>query len=502
MAPSCPETFTVRQPKLVLTKSSLNRDGSDSLSDQIYRLVKIAIQNGTLHAGAKLPSTREMAEQLSVSRPTVFASIDQLSKEGYIQVRPGSGIYVAANLLFDSPDAKSDSQNSPPITLSRYAQLLQAQPVDQRGEFDEPEIAFYPWRPAFDQFPKIEWARTLGRVGRNLDNQEMDHAREPQGSGKLRKQISQLVAKYRGLECSEDQVVLTMGLNHAIDLISRLHLESHSQVLLEDPGYHIARQIIALSGAVVRPGPLDGEGMVIPNTKTKIDLLYLTPSHQFPTGVTMSLKRRLDILAWATESNTIIAEDDYDSEYQLHSKPIPALMSLDKNSQVLYAGTLNQMMFPGLSVGYLIVPPRLVETYLMAKRFGGEPLPLQLQNAISEFLEQGELERHMRRQQSIYSERRAVLTEELKRTFGKSVELNGSDAGVFILARFKKCPKDDVVMQRSQALDVGLIPTRMFYQNSKSAPFGEYILGFGNLSLEQMSFAAQSCPLNRTKVAP
>lgn len=196
----------------------------------------------------------------------------------------------------------------------------------------------------------------------------------------------------------------------------------------------------------------------------------------------MSLKRRLEILAWSAENKTIIAEDDYDSEYQIRGKPVPALMSLDKNGLVLYAGTFNQLMFPGLSLGYLIVPPQLVELYIAAKGLSGEPLPQQLQNAISDFIEHGELERHMQKLKSAYTERKNTLVEELSKAFGKRVEVSGQGAGVFVLARFDFNLAEVEVQQRAARHDVGIISTSMFYQNQKMWPKGEYILGYGNLT--------------------
>ncbi|MBX9573850.1 MAG: PLP-dependent aminotransferase family protein [Candidatus Obscuribacterales bacterium] len=468
-----------RRRTLILSEKLLNRDINESLSDQIYGVFKNAIQEGLLLPGAKLPSTREISEQLGVSRPTVFASMDRLSNEGYIRVLAGSGMYIGEYVKFE-PENERGSFSAP---LSSYAQLLCGH-KSSISETREPEIAFFPWRPAFDQFPKVEWARSLGREARNLDTEAMDHAKEPQGSQSLRKRISQFVSKYRGIDCSEDQVILTMGLNNAIDLVGRLHLDSNSQVLIEDPGYHLARKIFGLTGAVVRPGALDGEGMLVPRSKSKIALAYLTPSHQFPTGITMSLRRRLEILAWAAANNVLIAEDDYDSEYQIGSKPQPALMSLDKKGLVLYAGTFNQLMFPGLSLGYLIVPAGLVEMYVLAKQFGGEPIPQQMQNAICGFIELGELDRHIRRQQLIYAERRQVLSEELRKAFGKRVQLSGLDTGVFLLARFKAEIEEQEVIERALANGIGLVSTRVFYQNPANWPNGEYILGFGNLSPE------------------
>ncbi len=464
--------------------------GTDSLSDQIYGIFKKAIQQGQLQPGSKLPSTREISEKLGVSRPTVFVSIDQLAMEGYIEVRSGSGVYVREHLNFEQTSAANTEIVAP---LSRYAQFLQNSKncLREGASLPEPEISFYPWRPAFDQFPKTGWARQLGREGRNIDVPEMDLTKEPQGSRSLRKQISQLVSKYRGLECSEDQVILTMGLNNALDLVGRMHLETNSQVLVEDPGYHLARQIFGLTGAVVRPGPLDDEGMLLPRTKTKIDLAYITPSHQFPTGITMSLKRRLEILAWSAENKTIIAEDDYDSEYQIGGKPVPALMSLDKNGLVLYVGTFNQLMFPGLSLGYLIVPPQLVELYVAAKGLSGEPLPQQLQNAVCDFIEQGELERHMRKLKSAYTERRNTLVEELSKVFGKRVEVSGQEAGVFILARFNSNLPEKEVQRRAARQDVGILSTSIFYQNQKKWTQGEFILGYGNLTPAQIRDGVQ-----------
>lgn len=462
-------------------KLKLNRRSNVDLSAQLYESLKQRILDGELTAGERMPSSRELAAQLKISRPTVAVCLEQLEQEGYIELKHGSGTYVSSQVSAKAPST-AGHKTTPLSSYARAIEKAEAQ-KESMSSAAEPEIAFYCWRPALDQFPHEQWARILGRHARLSDRELSDAPLDHRGETALRQAIAKLVLRFRGVKCSADQVIIVSGLSQAIDLVGRLHLEAGKTAVVEEPGYHNARKSFAALGAKIISAPVDEEGLQVESLlkrKAAPGLVYVTPSHQFPTGQTMSLARRLQLLDWARSQATIILEDDYDSEYQKVGKPIPALMSLDKHGSVIYAGTLNQLMFPALGLAYLVVPPHLVSLYSEARAFAGAPLPPHLQRAVAQFIDEGHLDRHIKRLRSLYDERRQILLDELQAKLGGQVTICGADSGVFILARFKTKLSTAEFLKRAQKAGVGLADTSMLYAG-KAQP-NEYILGFGSLS--------------------
>lgn len=478
----------------------LNRRSAISLSSQLYEQLKELILSGSLKAGEQIPSTRELAGELKISRPTVTVCLEQLAKEGYVELRQGLGTFVLEQLKLQGThflvetagrSTPSKKKTSAPeelrFPLSDYARFLQTQTLNDIQSATEPEISFYCWRPALDQFPLTEWARLIGRHAREADVDSLDAHFEPAGCLELREAIADLVGKYRGVSCMPDQVIVTMGLNQALEIAARLHLMAGSTAVVENPGYHLVSSLFQSQKAKLLAAPVDEQGLdvgFLQRLRQPVNLLYLTPSHQFPTGVTMPLARRLQLLDWAARNDTLLLEDDYDSEYQAVGKPTPALMSLDKTGRVIYVGTLNQLMFPALAVGYLIVPAPLAPIYVTARQLAGEQLPPFVQMAIAEFMNGGQLDRHIRKLRNLYGERRQVLIDSLIKQFGDKVTLSGTEAGVFVLASFQSRFSTKQIIERATKLGVGLTTTELFYQHL--APEGEFILGFGNLSATQI----------------
>jgi len=487
-------------------KLKLNRRSKVDLSAQLYESLKGLILDGALTAGERMPSSRELSAQLKVSRPTVAVCLEQLQQEGFIELKHGSGTYVSeqvgvktsARVGGKNRTGKAESESSKTAdrakarkttALSSYARAIEraAGGPDLFSSGAEPEIAFYCWRPALDQFPHEQWARILGRHARLSANDTADTNLDHRGEKALRKAIAQLVLRFRGVKCSEEQIIIVNGLSQAIDLVGRLHLENGTTAVVEEPGFDNARKAFAAFGAKIISAPVDDEGLNIDNLlkgKNAPGLVYVTPSHQFPTGQTMSLARRLQLLDWAHKRSALILEDDYDSEYQKTGKPIPALMSLDDEGAVIYAGTLNQLMFPSLGLAYLVVPPHLVALYTEARAYAGAPLPPHLQNAIAQFIDDGDLDRHIKRLRNLYDERRQILLNELSSKLPGQVTISGSESGVFILARFKTKLSTAEFLKRARKAGVGLADTSMFYTGK--APANEYILGFGSLNERQI----------------
>lgn len=483
----------------------LNRRSSQDLSQQLYEQIKGLVLSGNLRPGARIPSSRDLAQHLKVSRPTVAAGLAQLEAEGYLNVVHGSGVYVSPELpgwrRRDVPGKETlkkaargsgrgrgsaGSEGTTEYQLSAYGTFVRQFSENFDGIAPkEPEIAFYCWRPALDQFPSVEWARMVGKHARSCAETDFDDTAEPAGLPALRAAIANLALRFRGVHCTSEQVIILNGVNQGIDLVARMHLESGVSAAVEDPGYHVARQLFSASGARVIPIAVDEAGLRVSDlratgTRRNCRVLYVTPSHQFPTGATMTLARRLELLQWAKQAGAVVLEDDYDSEFHASVKPTPALMSLDKHESVLYLGALNQLMFPSLGLAYLIAPPSMVPTYTRARDLTGVQLPPHLQAAIAEFIDSGLLDRHVKRLSNLYSQRREVLVAALEKHLGQQVAVTGASAGVFVLATFDTRLSVEEIRKRALLAGVGLTDTRPFYAGKQSVR--EFILGFGSLS--------------------
>lgn len=470
----------------------LNRRSQQELSQQLYDQVKRLVLSGSLRPGERIPSSRDLAARLKVSRPTVAAGLAQLQAEGYLDVVHGSGVYVSSQLPNQKAKAQSFDGAGPSgqtVSVSSFGKFIDTINQDFAGLTQkEPEIAFYCWRPALDQFPSTEWARIVGKHARSCQYTDFDDTAQPQGMPQLRAALSRLVQRFRGVACKSDQVIVVNGLNQGLDLAARLHLDSGTTAGVENPGYHAARFLFTASGAKVVPIAVDDAGLQVDQLRKapgkNCRLLYVTPSHQFPTGATMPLSRRLELLQWAKSTGATILEDDYDSEFHTTAKPIPALMSLDKADRVIYLGALNQLMFPSLGLSYLIVPPHLVSTYTRARELTGVQLPPHLQEAIAEFVDSGHLDRHVKRLAVLYSERRQALLDSLEKHLKGKVSVQGTSAGVFVLASFKTRLSSQEILRRALSAGVGLTDTRPFYATATQAK--EFILGFGSLTEEEI----------------
>lgn len=485
----------------------LDKDSDLELSQQIYEQIKDAVLDGRLKPGERISSSRELSEELSISRPTVAASYEQLALEGYIEMRHGSGTFVCQSLKAPlsarkrlvSPRALRGRSVSDFRRTAEVNALEGAEQARKTGKSEKAEIAFQYGCPSLEHFPHAQWARIVGRIARDASADELANVREGSGHIRLRQAIADTVQKFRGLTVSAEQVIVVNGVNQGLDLVARLQLTPGSVVVTEDPGYQFAAQVFKANSARLLPLPLDGEGIMLEreknNSKNKGDalldktrLLYVTPSHQFPHGVTMSLARRLELLAFAKRNSAMILEDDFDSEYQASGKPIPALMSLDKADCVVYSGSFNQLVFPSLNIGYLLVPKSLISVYGQGRRLLGEQANLQMQIALAEFIESGELERHWRRMKAIYSEKRNALLSALDKHMAGAYRLDGDQCGVFVRLILRTRHSAAELTKRALAKGVRIFSTCEFYadESAVDVPTNEYIFGFGNLTEQEI----------------
>ena len=302
-----------------------------------------------------------------------------------------------------------------------------------------------------------------------------DYADQSAGYEPLRNEIAAYVSRSRAVRCTPEQVLIVNGSAQGIDLCARLLLEAGDEVAVENPGYHGAHRIFAGYGARMRPARIDENGIVIGDLGKKARLVYVTPSHQFPTGVAMSLTRRLELIEWSRCNNAVIIEDDYDSEYRYSGPPLPSLQGLATGVAVIYIGTFSKVMFPSLRIGYVIAPESLVARLRRAKWLADRHTPVPEQAALADFIAEGHLERHIRRMRRIYGERRGALVESLDRHFGDGVQIHGDAAGMHVLVRFK----DQRIAERAEEAKVQLISSGAYYLTEP--PGGEFVLGFSSI---------------------
>ncbi|MBE9077872.1 PLP-dependent aminotransferase family protein [Romeria aff. gracilis LEGE 07310] len=467
---------------------ALTPHSSTSLHRQLYDALRQAILTGRLAPQQRLPSTRALAKALSIARSTVTQSYEQLLSEGYLQTVVGSGTYVCDQLpddLLRSQSVPTASKPAPTsIQLSSYGASLADLAHPATAE-PAAEISFRYGRPALDQFPLEQWRKLLSLHCRHHD--WLDYAADPMGYGPLRSAIAHYLSQARAVHCNPEQILITNGTQQAIYLTARLLLEPGERVAFEDPGYLSARRIFESQGARLLPITVDGAGFQVSHLEEvseAVRLVYVTPSHQFPTGAVLSLARRLALLAWAERTGSLIVEDDYDSEYRYEGRPIPALQGLGLGQSVLYMGTFSKVLFPALRIGYIVLPLALVEVFSRAKWLADRQTPALEQAVLADFIAEGHLERHIRRMRSRYDQRRQTLVAALKEVFCDRVTILGENAGLHLMVRFQTELQDAELIARAAQAGVGLISAQSHYLAGGEGH--EFIFSYSELSEEKI----------------
>jgi GntR family transcriptional regulator / MocR family aminotransferase len=445
----------------------------------IYGALRTEILEGRLRPGSRLPSSRDLASQYRLSRGTIVTAFEQLKSEGYIDGKIGSGSYVskvlpeqllqvgssrvatpAASHLSRHSGAEAEARQRsrgdrrPQRNLSEYARRLQLfPPPDARHT-----RAFRAYVPALDLFPTTLWARITARRLRTATASLLLGC-DPLGYRPLREAIAGYLRTARGVRCGYEQVVIVSGVQEALDLSARLFLNPGDRLCLENPGYIGATRVFAAMGAEMIPAPVDEEGIVLDQRATRgVRLIYVTPGHQFPLGITMSLSRRLQLLELAERSDALIFEDDYDSEYRYSGRPMPALQGLDRAGRVLYAGTFSKTLFPSLRLGYLVVPVDLVSVFHSAKAVTNRHAPLLDQAVLCDFITEGHWGRHLRRMREAYSERLSVLLENAKQKLDGLLEVSSIEAGLQTVGWLGAGIDDEAATKAAAARQVEVIP--------------------------------------------
>lgn len=472
----------------------VDRDAPEALHKQVCESLRSSILEGRLSPGARLPSSRALAGDLGVSRNTVLLAFEQLLAEGYLRARVGSGTQVARDLPVDLLEERT--RPAPPRIdpegreLSDRGRRLASVPFTTRRLWG----AVRPFQcglPALDQFPARTWATIASRRLRQRSAETLSY-HDPRGWPALRSAIAEHLSLARGVDCEPDQVLITSGTQQAIDLCSRVLLDPGDVAWMEDPGYMGARAALVGSGARVVGVPVDEEGMTLargagPHEAPK--LIYTTPTHQFPTGVTMSLARRLELLRFASERRCWVLEDDYDSEFRFEGTPVTALQGLDRAGRVLYLGSFSKTLAPALRLGFLVLPEDLVDPLLAARVVADQQSPLFEQVVMADFIQEGHFARHVRRMRKLYRQRRDILVRELEKHLSGLIEIEATDTGVHLIARLPAGIDDRAVARAAVEHGVEVVPLSHYSEHLPDV--GGLVLGYGAYNERQLTEAAE-----------
>jgi len=412
--------------------------GRKNLSREIYRQIAHAILDGRLRPGDRLSPSRELAEALDVSRMTVNVAYERLAGEGFVTSRQGAGTFVSESV------GRIAHQGA----RQRSGGALQAQPIWQSVPVQNPfaQPAHYDFRtglPDATLFPHRTWRRCVAQSLLSIGSTAGVYG-EPAGLEDLRLAIVRQIGFSRGVEASADDIVVTSGTQQALDIIARVLLSPGDTIAVERPGYFLPGLLFNSMGLRVVNVPVDKEGIVVSALPHRARAVYVTPSHQFPLAVAMTLRRRLALLAWAERNHAAIIEDDYDSEFRFGGRPLDPLQSIDAKGHVIYVGSFSKTMLPTLRLGFLIAPPSLKKALLSAKFVSDWHTSGLAQSALARFMEEGSFARHVRKMTGVYREREAMITDIVSRDFGEHLELLPSEAGLHVAAFARTATVDQI----------------------------------------------------------
>jgi GntR family transcriptional regulator / MocR family aminotransferase len=465
---------------------SLDEKSDAPLYRQIYDTIRRSILSGGLSSGRQLPASRLLAKQLGVSRMTVVNAYEQLLAEGYLEGRSGAGTFVSAHLpeeFLQASGFKVLERQEKPLTrkviFSEYgSKVTQNSKIILRHHSATALVPFQHGVAAIDEFPFGVWAKIAQKWQKSPPAPVLSYGNAV-GFQPLREAIAAHLAAARGVRCTPEQIIITNGTQQALDLISRIFLSRSDDVCLEDPGYIGARDIFATTGARIVPVPIDDEGFDLQTARKrsqKARLIYVTPSHQFPLGMTMSLARRLSLLEWARERDAFVIEDDYNSEYRYSGRPLAALQGLDRDGRVIYVGTFSKTIFPALRLGYLVAPTDLIEVFAAARALTDLHSPSIEQAVLAEFIAERHFVRHIRRMRGMYEERQQILIEEARKNLKGMLEVAPAEAGMHLIGWLPQGISDGEVSRRAAETDLNLAPVSVYCINQKLR--GGLLLGY------------------------
>ena len=475
--------------------SGIQLDPQQGLARQLYQALRERILDGRLQRRTRLPASRDLASLLGISRNTVTRAFDQLYAEGYIEGRIGAGTYVAelsgATRPTPAPSAQAQLSGS---TQSAALQLLQNHHLNP--PLSGPPRAFRVGVPAFDLFPFETWARLSARFWRKPSPARLGYG-DPAGDWQLRELIAAYLRNSRGLHCDPAQIIVTNGAQQAISLCAQLLVTPGARVAVENPGYRAAGHALAIAGAQLCGVAVDGEGLDT-DALEEVEgcrLVYLTPSHQYPTGITLSLARRLQLLEWAERNNGLIIEDDYDGEYRYSGTPLAPLAALDRQGRVLYVGTFCKIAFPALRLGYLVLPPALAEAFAQRRALDMRHSEIGTQAVMAEFIAAGHFQRHIRRMRTAARSRRDALLAGWPADVPGCAPLPVVEAGLHLCVRVDSLARERVLISAAERVGVEISALSSYWLPDSRTPDDQragLVLGFAAVPEAQISEALQA----------
>lgn len=460
------------------------------LAEQIRRL----ILDGRLRPGALMPSSRALCESLKISRSTVVESYDHLKAEGYLETRGGLGTAVSRRLP-PPPVSKPEVKNVEIVEPSRrlitgisaLARRVQTMPK-LHPTTPICEITFRHWDICYEVASPHPLAQIYAKLSKKDDQELFEYASDPLGYPLLRECIVRSLYRSRGVKCAAEQILVVNGLQQALSLIARIHVERGDLLAVENPGYVPIVRTFEFEGATAYPINVDADGIQVERLEAaneRFRLVYTTPTHQFPSGVRLSLTRRLQLLSWAAKTGTLIVEDEHDSEFCFEQQ-VPALKALDDSEQVIFVGTFVKVLFPSMSLAYMVLPRSLVSIYSQVRELSSDQPSTLLQASLAQLMHEGLLSRHVRKLRHVYAQRRSALLQALAQYFGNRATVSGENAGLHLMVRFGTGLSTEEIVTKAAEAGVGLTSTEGFYFSGGVPPNAEFILGYGNLQDRQI----------------
>jgi GntR family transcriptional regulator / MocR family aminotransferase len=464
----------------------LDRASRTPLTRQIYTQVRSAVLSGALRPGTRMPSSRAMASKLGVARASVVLAYEHLHAEGYVESRHGSGTFIAGDLIGLASRRRGvlrATKRPVPTSAQGFSDF-------ERSAVQSDARPFNTGRTLIDARTAQAWRSLTHRAVRLLGANDLGYT-DPAGLAELRENICDYLRAARAVRCDPEQIVITAGTQQAIDIAIRVLLAPGDEVWIEDPGYPLTHAQLLLAKARPHPIPVDAQGLVVDaglRMAPRARVAFVTPSHQFPTGVALSMARRLELLAWARQNGTFIVEDDYTSEFRYSGPPPASLQGLDNAEQVIYVGTLNKALFPGLRIGYAVVPRALLQAFVGA-RYLIDRQPATLQQAVvSEFMHHGHFAAHIRRMRQLYRQQRDALAETLMRRAADWLDVAVPDQGMHLVAYLRAGRSDIAIEAAAQRAGIVVRAISRFYRAASPRP--GLMLGFSGFPRQLIGPAA------------
>lgn len=443
----------------------LDRNSGTPFYEQIYQALIKEILSGSLSAGDRLPATRKLAEDLSVGRNTVDKAYQQLAAEGYVQSRQGSG-FLVNQIPLELPIEKEDAFSSLEVPSQNPADI----PVRYDFAYGSMDNAVFPYR---------QWRKSLNNALSSMELSDVIPYPCRQGEPALRREIARYLQRSRGVVCNFSQIIITCGQQHSMEMIANIFEDGSKRFAMEEPGYDGIRAIFSNHHYRLIPAPVEQDGISVEALQgLDTDLLYVTPSHQFPIGAVLPVAKRRQLLKWAQETDAYLIEDDYDSELRYYTNPVPSMQSLDPYGRTIYTGTFSKSLAPSMRLAYIVFPPALMDRYLRYyHRYNAQVSPLH-QLTLADFIKSGSYERHINRLRTLYRKKQAALLSALDQVFGERVAVSGVGAGIHLLLDVKSPLSQKELIKRAETIGIRFYSTEVLYMDPKRCPRSQLLLGF------------------------